>query len=267
MSITQKLLSAAVLLVLIGISSCNDEEGNGQLSKEDAKNKITEFNANASGDLQAFADEDGVKAIQDFFNLAQTDDPFGRLASDKGKFRTFFREKGKAFRSIFVKDAAFGRTQTGAFNFAEHAGVYAWNPELGEAGEFEKIDEEEIIIILFPTEGSATNNARLELTAYSELEFYDEEFDTYRYEPTELTAALYVNQTEVASIDLDITWDELGFPIEGSVVLEVSPYKATVSFNDAAARSSSLSVSFVKGDQTLIATSITTNYSDDSKSE
>ncbi len=268
MSITQKLLSAAALIVLIGISSCKEDEGTGQLSKEDAKSKLSEFNANASGDLQAFADEDGVKAIQDFFDLAQTDDPFGRLSVDKGKFRAFFREKGKAFRSIFAKDAAFGgRTQTGSFNFEEHAGVYAWDPTLGEQGEFKLIDESEIIIILFPTEGSETNNARLELTAYSEVEFYDEELEEFRYEPAELRASLYVNQSKVASLDLEIEWDEFGFPLSGSVTLEVAPYKATVSFNDAAATSSSISASFIKGDRTLIATSITANYSDDSKSE
>jgi hypothetical protein len=267
MSITQKLLSAAALVVLIGISACNDDEGPAQLSKEDAQSRISEFNSTASGDLQGFADADGVQAIKDFFNLAQTDDPFGRISVDKGKFRAFFREKGKAFRSIFVKDEALGRTQTGVFNFEEHAGVYAWDPLLGEQGEFKLIDESNIIIILFPTEGSETNNARLELTAYSEVEFYDEEFDEYRYEPAELKASLFVNQTKVASLDLVIEWDALGFPLSGSVTLEVAPYKATISFNDAAATSSSISASFIKGDRTLIATSVTANYSDDSKSE
>jgi hypothetical protein len=77
MSITQKLLSAAVLVVLIGISACNDDEGPSQLSKEDAQSRISEFNSTASGDLQGFADADGVQAIKDFFDLAQTDDPFG----------------------------------------------------------------------------------------------------------------------------------------------------------------------------------------------
>lgn len=267
MSITQKLLSAAALVVLIGISACNDDEGSGQLSKEDAQARLNEFNAGASGDLSDFADADGVQAIKDFFDLAQTDDPFGRISTDKGKFRAFFRQKGKAFRSIFVKDKAFGRTQTGVFNFEEHAGVYAWDPTLGEAGEFKLIDESDIIIILFPTEGSETNNARLEITALSEVQFYDEEFDEYRHEPAELKAALFLSQTEVASIDLEIEWDELGFPLSGSVTLEVAPYTATVSFNDAATTSSSISASFIKGDRTLIATSITANYSDDSKSE
>jgi hypothetical protein len=267
MSITQKLFSAAALVVLIGISACNDDEGTGQLSKDDAKTRLDEFNASASGDLQGFADTDGVQAIKDFFDLAQTDDPFGRISVDKGKFRAFFHEKGKAFRSIFVKDKAFGRTKTGAFSFEEHAGVYAWNPELGEQGEFELIDESNIIVILFPTEGSQTNNARLEITALSEVEIYDEEWDEYRYELAELKATLDVNQTEVASIDLEIVWDELGFPLSGSVTLEVSPYKATVSFNDAAATSSSISASFSKGERTLVAVSITANYTDDSKSE
>jgi hypothetical protein len=237
------------------------------LSKEDAQSRISEFNSAASGDLQGFADADGVQAIKDFFELAQTDDPFGRISVDKGKFRAFFREKGKAFRSIFCKDKAFGRTQTGAFNFEAHAGVYAWDPTLGDQGEFKLVDESDIIIILFPTEGSETNNARLELTAYSEVEFYDEEFDEYRYEPAELKASLFVNQAKVASLDLVIEWDELGFPLSGSVTLEVAPYKATVSFNDAAATASSISASFIKGDRTLIATSVTANYSDDSKSE
>ncbi len=266
MSITQKLLSAAALVVLIGISACNDDEGTGQLSKEDAKARLDEFNAGASGDLQGFADADGVQAIKDFFDLTQTDDPFGRMSVDKGKFRAFFSEKGRAFKSIFVKGPAFGRTK-GAISFEEHAGVYAWNPELGEQGEFELIDESNIIIILFPTEGSQTNNARLEISAIDEVEVYDEEWDEYRYELAELKATLDVNQTEVASIDLEIEWDELGFPLSGSVTLAVSPYTASVSFNDAASTSSSITASFIKGDRTLIAISVTANYTDDSKSE
>jgi hypothetical protein len=267
MSITQKLLSVAALIILIGVSSCNDDESPSQLSKNDAKGRISEFNNTASGDLEGFADANGVKAIQDFFNLTKTDDPFGRLGADRSKFKRFFHEKGLEFRSIFVKDKVLGRTQSEQFIFDEHVGVYAWNPELGEAGEFEKVDDADIIIILFPTEGSQTNNAQLQLSAYSETEVYDEESEMTRYEPATLEAALLINDTEVASLDLTITWHEDGFPISGDVTLEVAPYKATVSFDDSGATTSVLSVSFLKNQEILVATSATAKYKDSSKSE
>ena len=266
MTITRKLLSLAALTVLIGISACSDDDGPKVLSKDDAKAKISTFNATASQDISGVADADGVKAIQDFFNLVDTDDPFGRIGTDKKKVRAFFLEKGHEFKSIFTKKGINGRTaEDEPFFFNDHTGIYVWNPELGEAGEFEKVDESEIIIIQFPTDGSETNNAELRLTAYEEVEFQDEETEEWTLVPSILKASLSVDEAEVASVDFRIDWTSDGFPLGASITLTVAPYSASISFNDSNATSSNLSVSFKKGQEVLVATTVTATYSDNFK--
>ncbi|MEO7988817.1 MAG: hypothetical protein ABI663_04695 [Chryseolinea sp.] len=269
MTFNQKFLSVAALSVLIGLSSCNDNEKTSQLSKSEAKSTLNEFNSTAVTDLQSLSDASGMQAVQDLFDLVETDDPFGRIGTDQKKIRSFFRKKGKEFKSIFVTDKVLtGRTATDeAFDFEANLGVYAWNPALGEAGAFEKTDDSEIIEIQFPTEGSTTNNAKLQLTEYSEIEVYDEEFEEYSYQPELLTASLFVNDTKVVSLHFETAWDELGFPIASDIVLEIDDFKLDVSFDASGSSSSSLSVSLLRGQEVIVATSVVVKYSDSSKSE
>ncbi|MCD9019959.1 hypothetical protein [Parachryseolinea silvisoli] len=264
----QKLLSVFALVGILGLASCgsDDDGGSGsQVSKDEAKNKIASFNSTATADLQDLQDIEGLKATQDFFDLANADDPFGRVAADHKKLRSFFREKGKDFRRVFTKGSAAGRTAADEpFNYGANLGKYAWNSDLQQ---FEMIEEASIISIEFPTEGSTTNNARLELTAYSEVALYDEEWDETYYEPEVLTAALYVDNTKALSIHLEVEWDEQGFPLTADIELTVTPFKLSVAFDTKGNTSNSLNVSLLRNQETVVATSITVNYKDASKSE
>jgi hypothetical protein len=268
MTITRKLFSVAALSALLGLVSCNkdDEKSNSQLSKNDAKQAIATFNSSASSDLQGLADADGLKAVQDFFQLVDTDDPFGRVSTDHKKVRAFFQKKGKDFRNVFVPlKSSSARTQGDQpYNYNESKGVYTWNPSLEQ---FEKTGSSDIVKIQFPTEGSATNNAELQLTAYSEKAVYDPDFDETHYEPTVLKASLFVNSVKVSYLDLAVNWDEKGFPLTASITFNVTPYTATVSFDVSNSTSSSLKFSLLKDQQTLIATNVTVKYKDSSKSE
>jgi hypothetical protein len=129
------------------------------------------------------------------------------------------------------------------------------------------IAEASIISIEFPTEGSTTNNARLELTAYSEVALYDEEWDETYYEPEVLTAALYIDNTKTLSIHLEVEWDEQGFPLTADIELTVTPFKLSVAFDTKGNTANSLRVSLLRNQETVVATSITVNYKDASKSE
>jgi hypothetical protein len=270
MIITKRLLSLAALADVIGFTSCDsdddDQKDSTQLSKTEAKAKISSFNSNAKTDLQDLSDADGLKAIKDLFDLVETDDPFGRVGADRKKLRHFFQQKGKDLKSIFTKNTA-GRTAEESFNFEANLGVYAWNPELGEAGEFEYISDAEVIEIQFPTEGSATNDAKLTLTDYSEIEFYDEEFEETYYEPTLLNASLHVDQVKVASIYLEAEWNQDGFPLAASLMIQVAPYKLNIEFDDSSTTSSYINISLLQNQETLIATAATVKYKDASKAE
>jgi hypothetical protein len=271
MTLNQKFLSLAALSLIIGLSSCNDDDTKGsQVSKDEAKTTIAQFNTDAVDDLQSLSNSSGLEAIKDLADLTETDDPFGRMGgTDKKKIKHFFQKKGRDFKTIFAANKAVaGRTaEDDPFDFEAKLGVYEWNPELGEEGAFEKTGESEIIEIQFPTEGSTTNNARLELTEYSEVEVYDEEWEEYSYQPELLTAFLFVNDVKAVSLHLESAWDELGFPLTVDITLSIDEFKLDIAFDDSGATTSSLSVSLLRNTETVVATSVTVKYGDDSKSE
>ncbi len=269
MTINQKLFSVAALSVVIGLSSCNDDEKSAEVSKDEAKNTITQFNSSAVADLQDLSNADGMQAVQDLFDLTETDDPFGRIGTDKKKIRHFFQKKGNDFKTIFTATNAInGRTATHEpFNFEANLGVYEWNPQLGEAGAFEKTGNSEIIEIEFPTEGSTTNNAKLQLTEYSEIEIYDEEWEEYSYQPELLTAFMFVNNVKVTSLHLESEWDELGFPLMVNIALSIDEFKLDIAFDDSGATSAYLNISLLRNKETLVLTTVNLKYGDNSKSE
>jgi hypothetical protein len=268
MKIHHSLLTAAALAFAITFSSCdNDDEKGSQLSKTDAKTQLNAFNTNATEDLQALADADGLKAMQDFFDLTAIDEPFdGRLASDKKKFRAFLMDKGREFRSVFVPSSAINGRTNGetAFDYESNKGTYVWDAELQQ---FVYQGDAEVIEILFPTEGSETNNAKLQITAYEEQLVEDPDFGDTWYEPTLITANLFVNNVKQASLNLDVDYDDLGFPLTADIEVMVTPFTATLLFDVSGSTSSTLSFSVLQNQETVLATTVKVNYSDASKTE
>jgi hypothetical protein len=266
MNPTYKVLTAGAMAVLLGLSACNndDEKDNGIVAKEKAKTEITSFNNEAAGDLQDLADTEGMDAMEDFFNLVDQDDPFGRIASDKGKARTFFREKGREFRRVFTPASRLNGKALNdePFDFEENKGVYVWD---AQQQIFVLESEANVVEIHFPTEGSETNNAVLTLSEYEE-QLIEDEFDYY-YEPTRISASLSVDENEAASLEFTVEYDESGFPTTADVELTVTPFSATLTFDESSANQSSVSFSLLKNQTVLAATSIVAKYSDSSKSE
>jgi hypothetical protein len=267
MKINHKLLSVGALSLLLGFTACDkdDDKPSGQLSKTEAKSEINAFNSKAKTDLQDLADANGLEAVQDFFELVNHDDPFGRIGTEKGKVRAFLRDKGREFRSVFAPSSITkGRTAEGAFDFEGNTGIYEWNAEIEE---FELTGQSNIIRIKFPAEGSATNNAELKLSAFEEIEVIDEETGESYYEPTILDASIDVDGDEVAALSLDMEYDDAGFPVVADISLSVTPFTASLTVNASAATSSSIAVSLKQGSDVIVGTSMTVKYKSSSKSE
>lgn len=256
-----------VLLALLALSSCKDDSPSNQLSKSEAQEAIADFNTTAASDLQALSGATGTAAIQDMFDLMDLDDPFGRIGTtNREQLKVFFKSKGRAFKSIFVPAKAVNGRSTSeeAFDFNAKKGVYTWNADLSV---FELTGESTIIIIEFPTEGSETNNAKLKLNAYSEVETYDEEWDEYSYVPTEISAELYIGEVKVASLEFDADWDDAGFPISANIALTINDFSLEVSLDTSGSTSSTLSLTFKQGSDIIVDASVTVKYDDASKSE
>ncbi len=267
MKINHKLLSVGALSLLLGFTACDkdDDKPSGQLSKTEAKSEISAFNSKAKSDLQDLADADGMQAVKDFFALVNEDDPFGRIGTEKGKLRAFLREKGREFRSVFAPTSITkGRTAEGPFDFDANTGIYEWN---ASEEVFELTGNSNIIRIKFPTDGSATNNAELKLTAFEEIEVIDEETGESYYEPTALDASIEVDGDEVAAVSLEMEYDDAGFPVVADISLTVTPFTASLTANTSAATSSSVAVSLKQGSDVIVATAITVKYKNSSKGE
>jgi len=265
----KKILSIATIAFVFGLSACNhddEEKSSSDLSKTDAKAKISSFNTTATQDLQDLSSSKGLKAITDLSNLTTIDDPFGgRAATDKKKVKEFLRKKGQTFRTILNnKYNPSGRTNEDGFNFDTNTGVYEWNEELQE---FEKTGESDIIKVLFPSEGSNTNNAELRLNAYTETQLYDEEAGENFYEPTSIDAELFVDGSKAASLQADVTWDPSDIPLTADITVSVVPFTASVSFDVTANNKNSLTASLTRDSHTIFATSIDVLYSSSNKSD
>lgn len=263
MKSSQKLLSITLLATIIGLASCSDNETNNDLSRNDAETKLKSVNSTAASDLQALSEGDGLAPVKDLFNLLDTDDPFSRIGTDKKQIKTFFRTKGKEFKNIFAPGKVFnGRTADDVpFNYTSKKGIYSWNVTTEV---FEKTGESSYISILFPIEGSADNNAELQITAYSDVELTDGDIGEPYYNPTEIKADLFVDDKKVASIDFEATWATDGTPTTADISLFVEPYTATITFSGTAT-TSTLITSLKSGQEILVATSATVSYDNENK--
>lgn len=263
----QKLLLITSLGLFVGLSACNDddEKTSGSLSKTEAKAEISSFNSTAVDDLQDLADAPGLAALTDLSELTSDSDPFGgRTSTDRKKLKKFLQVKGHAFRSVVDKRySASGRANADEpFVFDDNTGVYVWNET---EQQFVRTGDSQIIKIQFPSEGSATNNAELQLKAYEETLTEDEAESIY--EPSKIDASLLVNGTEAASLNLVVTWDSKGFPTSGSITAKVNPFASTVKFDVSGSDKNTLSASLTRDQKTLFSTSVVVLYSNSAKQE
>ncbi len=268
--ISEKIWALAAFGILISLASCQkDDENANQAATTEAKGKINEFNSAMVTDLQDLSDANGLQAVADLMSLVDTDDPFGRIGKDKRSVKQFFHKKGRDLKQIFIKESALtGRSKSEeSFDFNSNVGVYEWIP--GDSL-FVKTGDSEMIRILFPTEGSSTNNAELRITAYQEVVVIEtDEFDIEyeSYEPSVIKASLLVNEIEEVSVDFAIDWDDNAFPITADISILITPFTFNLAFDNTNASASTLIASLEKDQQTVAAINVTANFENGVKNE
>ena len=256
------ILSLFLLAVMLGVSSCGDDEA-GKASKEEVKAAFQSANDQISNDLNAFSTSSGYEAMNQLSVLTDGSNPFGRKSSRKREQVIENLKAGVyAIRGMLKHSAANARMKSDEpFNFNENKGVYEWNSQ-EEAFVF--AGESEIIEIWFPTEGSATNNAEFRMTAYEEeLTPNGDEL----YSPTLIKASIFVDETKELELDAEVEYGDDDQPVKGDVYYFVNPFALEISFDDTKSKSSSFSESLSKSGNVLIGFGATVNYQDASKEE
>lgn len=243
------------------LSSCGDDEP-GKASKSEVKTAIQSANSQISTDLNSFTTSSGYAAMNELSTLTNQSNPFGRKSARKREQAIENVKAGVyAIRGVLTHSTQNSVIGDEPFDFNANKGVYEWNPEL-EA--FDRTGNSDIVVILFPTEGSTTNNAEFRLTAYEEIATPDGD---EAYSPTLIMASIEIDGTKELELNAEVQYGDNDEPVKGDIYYFVNPFALEVSFDDTKAKSSSFSESLTKSGNVLIGFGATVNFSDASKSE
>lgn len=250
-----------VALVAAGCGD-DDEQSTAVLKPGEAKVSMDKMSTDMTGDIVGITQAEGVEAIGDLFSLTELSDPFSGRIEDGKAARVWLKNHASEFKSIFISEkVGFARTAEEGFDFNGNKGVYDWN---ASTEQFEKTTTGgNIIEINFPAAESATNNVKLQITAYAEQAFEDE-FDFY-YMPTSLSANLSVDNVKQVEITFSAEYNQDGVPVSGNVSLFLNPYTFAIGFDDTSATRVTGSVSIKEGTTTIVAASTTINFADADK--
>jgi len=228
-----------------------------EITPEMAKATMLETDTQTSSDIVGITQTEGLEGLRSFFNLIGDTDPFGgRSDISHEEYRGFIKKQTRLFRQIFnVKKSLAGKEEEDDFNFEENKGIYDWN--FGTE-DFEKTGESTIIVLNFPTEGSQTLNAALQITDYAEV-LIEDEFDAY-YQPTRLAADLSIDEVLIIDADATVAYNDYGDPVSGNISLQLVPYTFSLVFDDTASTSASLIASISEGGEIIVGVDLTVTF-------
>ena len=155
---------------------------------------------------------------------------YKKAKKQAGVLKQNFRKVAKVFKNTIHRKAKKQAWDGGKpFNMSDYAGTYEWNADSMD-WIYTPGEPADKIVVKFPYDkSSTTNNAVFTLYKYTEQEFSDS-WGTY-YQPTSLSADLYVDENKEASVDLSITYDETGdMPITLSVNMFMNPFTETLNY-------------------------------------
>lgn len=264
--INQKLVAA--LLVVSALTVSCEKEDEKALSPAEAKKTMNSLDAQLSSDLDAFANAEGMAAIQDLAGLAGEGNLFeGRFSSNKRDIKKNLKASLATFRSIFTPADGAARTKDDEpFNYTESLGVYEWNKNLGI---WVRTGNSNIIQLFFPTKNAngtfnSENNAEFKLTAYAEVATPNGDDD---YSPTLINAVLNINKTKSASLDLAAEYGTDDEPIFADITYFVAPFSFEIDLDEKKSTSSSFSETLLKDNEVVLGAGITATYKSASKEE
>ena len=254
-----------LLLVSVIAAGCNSDESenpNGQdMTSAEVSARIVEIGNAASADILSMVQSEGVTALLSLVELFADFDEF----SSKPDQRKWTKEKLDIITRYFITGPT-ARVTDDDFSFDDIKGIYEWNPN---SEEFERTGESPSFIVLFPAEGSETNNAALEITDLQFVTFNEvDEWGSYQVTlPTSFDGSLAVDEVTYITLTASANWLDDGLPESASVDLFLSPFRFNMNFDDSNAISSSLSASLTKEATTLMGVDLNVDFNSAEKVE
>jgi len=266
--------SIIVLAGSLALFSCNKnkEEVKGDFSATEAKTTLNEMASQMKTDVVALAQTEGKAGLADINDLLGQDDVFGgRIGSATTSSK--IKAKFAAFKSVFIPRAVNNRrADDGAFDFEGNMGIYNWNASLGE---FEKSNEtSDIIVINFPEAESATNNATLKITEYTEGAYDSGDVDivdgnnvpVMEYLPTAISAELSIDGTKEIGVDFSANYNIGGNPTAANISVFANPFTSTLALSSTA-KQYDIATSYKNGNTLIIGASGKVNFITEEKED
>ena len=256
------IIRLSLLAFSLGMLSCEDEAtSNGDLNADIAKAELNALASQASADVTRLTESEGVSGAIDLLYLLEDFDFSARKSYEEG-----VREQLHLIAQYFVYGPSSRVSDDEKpFSFDDIKGLYEWNSET------ESFDESasDFFIVLFPTEGSITNNAELKISSLDLIhitENIDGYIDEYQV-PTDIEAYLKVDGELMVSLDFTAEWTETGFPRKADVELLVSPFTFVLGFDNTFPKSSSLVTSVQLDGEVIIGADVDVEFATERKEE
>lgn len=256
------LLFVTYAAVIGGLMSCTND-GPESMSASEAKSAFSAVNTNLSASLDELSDNTGFEALNSFTGITNSTSPFGKIAPRKPKeVRKQLAMTLAAIRSRLVSSSSTGKiTGDEPFNYNAKKGVYTYN---FQTETFSRTGDSDIIKILYPTEGSTTNNAEFRLLAYQEVATPNGD---EAYSPTLVDATVLVDGTVQGELDLTAQYGTDGQAVYTKFSLSITPYTFDLTVDERNSSTSSASESLSKSGKTLIGFEVKATYNSSLKSD
>lgn len=253
-----KTLRSTLLIVLgLALFSCNDDNKEEVATPEEAKASMDQMAVEMEDDLVQMVNNEGVDALTQLLDLVSESDPFAGRVKPESKSREIIAQRIKSVKAIFIPASA-RINEDDRFVFEDELGVYDYNFELQD---FEQVQQGgDKIQINFPAAESTTNNATLNITAYTDVAITDEFDGWVSYYPTVIKANLSIDGETLVVLDMTADYSADGFPEEAEISLTLADFEYALSFSDAAATKSTVSFAVNKASDKIIGTSVSVVY-------
>lgn len=229
----KKIFAMMLMIASVLFFACSDDEDE-KLSPEEAKAEMEQLSSDMSIYMNEMETSEGMETMNALMALPYpfTDvksNSYSGVLKDIQKFilpKNYLKLQSKE-KSVAEEDR---------FDFAHWVGTYEWDaahemwvPDFGNPSDK--------IVVNFPTEGSTTNNATLTIHNYEDIAITEsDKYSAYTwYQPTNITADLYVGETKVIDISMTASWvtsgEAAGEPNSIDVSVYLMPFEFTLDFN------------------------------------
>jgi len=258
--------SIGILAIALLLFSCDDDKKEEVSSPEDAKASVEKMAVDMEADLVEMVNLEGVDALTNLLDLVSEDDPFSGRINTEMASKEVIAQRVKRLNSVFVPTSTGITNEDGNFDFEASLGVYEYNFTTQLFDQTKQGGDK--VTMHFPTATSNTNNATLNITAYSEIVI--EEENKYGWDETSIfltliTADLSIDNVEVLDLDMSANYSADGLPESVEVSLTMNPFEFTMSFSDTDEKMSSVSFGVNKSSEKIAGASVTLTYESSSK--